>query len=327
MNPTVKLLSHTANPIQTIYCLWLESKDNVPVPTPEEVDPNDPKVLDVFRKVIDSHIPVSDFVQFVFLLTDISVSFREQMVRHRVGQRFGPRLGVDVVPDLGGSSFWGQSMRILDMGTFAQEGRFLIPESLKGKRVKFEPLYPGSKEEEMDAEEYYCMQMDKIESAYRRLANAGIPLEDARNLIPLGATHRFSWTLNLTSLRHVIGKRSCWIPQIDLWRPIIEGMVDELSTKVHPYFRNLVNPPCIGGDGKFSSCVYKIDNERRVSREDSTLPCPLYLNHSEHKEKDTPSIIGMENVEWFETMLKKFSDLWKRNPWTGEPHVSNKPAA
>jgi thymidylate synthase ThyX len=334
--PKVTLISHTANPIQTVYRLWLESKDNKPVPSAEEIDPNDPKVLDIFQKVIDSHIPVSDAVSFVFMLENISVSFREQMVRHRVGMSFGPRVGVDIVPDIGNSSWWGQSMRILDMGSFASEGRYRVPESLAGKFVETEihncydsAIYSPATIP-VEAATVYREAMLQIEEVYNKLIKAGVPREDARDLIPLGATHRFSWTINLTALKHVIGKRSCWIPQIGLWKPIIFGIVEELATKIHPSFRNLVTPPCIKGD-KFVDCVYKIDNERRISGEDETVPCPMYLEHhapdlvntnGRTVEESMIEMLGEARASLFFSMSYDYSMFWMRNPWSGEKSKS-----
>lgn len=308
MTPTVKLISWTKNPIQTVYCLWQESKSNDPIPKPEEVDPNDPEVLKVFEGVVNSHIPVSDFLNFVFVLENISISFREQMVRHRVGNKFGARLGVDIVPELNDSSFWGQSMRILDMGEFHAESRFRVPESLNGKIAEYSGI-------QFPAEVYYKAMMGHIEEAYNILIKAGVPMEDARELIPLGATHRFSWNLNLTAIKHVIGKRSCWIPQMGLWEPIIMGMVEELATKVHPIFRDLVRPPCISGN-KFKECVYKIDNERRISREDETLPCPLYLHYYQPSKGWPPN---KWNALEFHKRRITYQRFWGRDPYTWEP--------
>lgn len=309
MLPKVTLVSWTANPIQTIYCAWQHSKSNDPVPDPEYVDPNNPHVLEVFKGVIDSHIPVSDFVDFVFFLDNISISFREQMVRHRVGMRFGPRMGVDVVPDIGDSSWWGQSMRILDMGKFADEERFRIPKSLEGKSM---PVSHDS-DDAIPLEDVYRDGMAYIQETYKKLIANGVPMEDARELIPLGATHRFAWKINLTALKHVIGKRGCWIPQLDLWEPIITGMIQELSSKVHPYFQNLVHPPCIK-NGKFKECVYQIDNQRRISREDETLPCPLYLTY--HQDKSISEIIPKDKQGAFDVRVAKYQFLWKREPYT-----------
>lgn len=296
MKPTVKLVSWTTNPIQTIYYLWLQSKSDGPLPNMEDIDITSKEVLDVFKGVIESHIPVSDSVSFVFALENISVSFREQMVRHRVGQTFGGRIGVDIVPDIGYSSWWGQSMRILDMGKFAEERRYRVPDSL----------------DTVFKRNVYHIAMQHTEAAYRSLVEHGVPREDARDLIPLGATHRFSWTINLTALRHVIGKRGCWIPQLGLWKPIIYGMIEELSSKIHPYFRSLINPPCIKDD-KFHECVYQIDNKRRITGLDETPPCPMYIHHH---GADLPT------KEWIDKIprerINEYAKLWQRNPWTGE---------
>ena len=302
MNPKVTLISWTKNPIETVYAVWQQSKSNDAIISPKDIDPTDPKVLKVFEGVINSHIPVSDFLNFVFVLEDISISFREQMVRHKIGMKFGAQMSVDIIPEQSDSSFWGQSMRILDMSKFYDEGRYRLPEILEGK---------------LAASTVYHTAMQVIQESYKELLKLGIPMEDAREVIPLGATHRFAWSLNLTALKHVIGKRSCWIPQMGLWEPIITGMIEELC-KIHPIFRNLVKPPCIGSDGKFKDCVYKIDNERRISREDETLPCPLYLYH--HKDKNVADNVPENKIQKFNERTGQYGKLWGHNPVTWDNH-------
>lgn len=299
MQPKVTLISHTDDPIGTIYKLWEASRGNRSLEEIEEdlLEKNSPKVFEIFQKVVDSGIPVAENIQFVFMLEHVSISFREQMVRHRVGAKVGEHLGVDIIPDLGDSTWWSQSMRILDMGEFAEQGRFRVPK------------FPTK-----DAEVIYRQAMGRAAMAYRQLVSAGMPMEEAREVIPLAATHRISWGLNLAALQHVIGKRGCQILQLGLWEPIIRGMVEELATKVHPYFRNLINPPCIKGN-KFVGCCFKLDNERRVSGEDSLPPCTLYVG----KElAGSLNNVPTGQLPAFDKAASDYRNLWQRNPFNGE---------
>jgi len=298
--PKVTLLSWTINPIETIYEIWEASKTNRPFKEIQHEAVSNSyieKKMEVFRKVIDSKIPVAENLDFVFLLENVSISFREQMVRHRIGVKVGPRLGCDIVPDIPDSTWWSQSMRILDMGKFADEGKYRTPEGLT-----------------VDQKEKFHVSMRIAQDAYNRLVDAGVPMEEAREIIPLGATHRITWKLNLASLQHIIGKRGCQILQLGLWEPIIRGMVDELAEKVHPYFRALICPPCMKGE-KFTGCLFKLDNERRVSGEDKLPPCTLYMQ-KEHSAWE----IGRCEHEWpaIEGIAKRYKALWGRNPWSGQ---------
>lgn len=304
MNPTVKLLSWTQNPLETLYACWEASRNNDPVPSPEDLARQrrshpgcDFDIRQLFPKIIDAGIPVAENIHFCFLLEGVSIALREQLVRHRIGQKHGERLGMDIVPNLADSTWWAQSMRILDMGTFATDEAFLIPESADDT---FMP--PSSEEIRSDRvdpklttrRDYYKKQMAWCQAAYRRMVAAGMPMEDARNIIPLAACHRLTWSINLAALKHVIGKRGCWILQLGMWEPIIKGMVEELATKIDPAFRGLIAPPCIRGD-KFEGCKFKLDNERRIAGEDEIPPCPLYLHNHEEEARALVNIRIVNN--------------------------------
>jgi len=278
----VTLIAGTDHPIQAICRIWEASRHNDPIEPIEDFQTPEPEELDLFQKVLDNHIPVAEMVDFVFLIENMPISLREQMVRHRIGVKVGERIGADIVPDLADSSWWSQSMRILNMGEFYSAGEYHIPESIQ---------------QSPEAACEYRAALGQIEDAYNRLANAyGIPLEDARGLIPLCATHRIVWKLNLSALMHTIGKRACWILQLGLWRPVIEGIVRELAVNVHPVFWNLISPPCLKGNS-FSGCHFHLDNQRRIEGEDEIPPCPLYLHHHEDEAQRTASQAKFENLQ------------------------------
>lgn len=331
MKPTVTLLSHTTNPLETVYTLWEASRHNDAVLTPPEVAlarvkyPEwDEKVRKLFSDVLNSGIPVAENVSFTFLLEGVSIALREQLVRHRIGVHVGPRVGCDIAPDLADSTWWSQSMRILDMGAFASNGAYDVPASIDGNDT---PLREG-----LTAEAGYHDVMKYSQDVYAKLVEAGVPMEDARNVIPLAATHRISWTLNLAALKHIIGKRGCWILQLGIWEPIIVGMVNELATKIDPIFRDLIAPPCIKG-GKFTGCCFKLDNERRIDGEDEIPPCSLYLHH--HEGEALAAVAAAKKPVWnvwdgpgFRTddlqkqaryvrMKKQYAALWGRDADTG----------
>jgi len=315
MKTKVTLLSYTRNPIETLTKVWQASRDNEPI----KMGGGD---LDLFQKIIDSKIPVAEMLDFVFLLEGVSIAFREQMVRHRIGVKVGDRLGCDFAPDLADSAWWSQSMRILDMGEFCAEDAYEIPES-----VRRNPTAGG----------IYDRAMYSAAQAYRLLIEDGVPMEEARLVIPLAAQHRIVWKLNLASLMHIIGKRGCWILQLGFWGPVIKGMVDELCRQIDPVFRNLVSPPCLKDD-EFTGCLFKLDNQRRIEGEDEIPPCPLYLvNHFEEAQN---AAIEREAVWRFQggcfttqgsftcgdankrdrqqRMLEEYEELWQRDPWTGK---------
>ncbi len=320
MEPKVTLLSYTNYPLETIYSVWEASKGEDRLRTPKEIREQVRKeeIEKLFRAIIAQNIPVGEHVDFVFMLEGVSVSFREQMVRHRIGtlpspERIGVDMVVDKIPDISSSSWWSQSMRIQDMGAFATNRMFRIPDSLENKYVNSNcNLGEECHVISIPARIAYENCMQNIEQVYKLLVSAGVPMEDARELIPLGAQHRISWKINISSLRHIVGERGCWILQLGLWGPIIKGMIGELATKIHPIFREFVTPPCIKGD-EFKGCVYMEECRRRLSGEDKLPSCTLHLNYYH----DGVS----ENTPLYDEILQRANEykrIWGRNPFDGK---------
>jgi len=311
--PEVTLLSWTNNPLETVYSVWEASKTEDELRTPEEIKADvDPKEVEqLFRAVIAQGIPVGEHIDFIFMLENVSVSFREQMVRHRIGVKPSPeRLGVDIVPNLSESSWWSQSMRIQDMGRFAIQGNYRTARSIR------EHGDPG-------IQALYNETMSVIENTYNEMVKAGIPMEDARDVIPLGAHHRISWKINMAALQHIVGKRACWILQLGLWGPIIDGMVDELVEKVHPIFREVVTPPCIQGN-EFTGCVFMEECRRRLTGDDALPPCTLHFNyhHLDEQHRGMAALmLGKLDIPMKAEMMERAEDyarFWGRDPYNGK---------
>lgn len=266
----VQLLSATDRPLETLYVLWHASREQGWRYTPAQVAEAretdmrvDQEVKKLALQLLDAGVPVIENISFTFLLRNVPISLREQMVRHRVGVKVGDRLGTDLIPDLGSSTWWSQSMRVLDMGTFCDIGAYYTPPSIMAGNVS--------------VQDRYLAAMEFSQACYNALTDAGVPAEDARNVLPLGCSHDISWTLNLASIRHILSKRSCWILQLGVWEPIITGMIAEL-VKLDPLFGRLADPPCIDRQtNDFQGCVVRLDNEKRLQGEDPLPPCALYL--------------------------------------------------
>jgi hypothetical protein len=332
----VTLVTHSDLPLESVYSIWEASKNEKPFIAPREVketvDPGEVRKL--FREVIKQRIPVGESLQFVFMIEGVSVSWREQAVRHRIGVKPSPeRLGVDIgmldvtqIPDLADSVFWSQSMRIQDMSQFANQGNYRVPETLEAHA-----------DSEALLAEYHAL-MKNIQDGYAKLVAAGVPMEDARELMPLGATHRISWALNISSLQHIVSKRGCWILQLGIWGPVIEGMIRELVEKVDPIFGELVTPPCLKED-EFKGCVYMEENRRRYTGDDALPPCPLHVVHhhilptlqaegvphatlamAKTLAKD-PESLQTYNVPRAAEMLSRaesYRKFWGRDPYNGK---------
>lgn len=308
--PYVSLITCTEFPIETVYCLWHKSKDKDFNMSPADVNMRmtwdgkfGDEVIDLFRRVVAQQIPVGENIWFTFMIHNDPISHREQMVRHRIGVHYGDNFGVDIIPDQQKSSWWSQSMRIMDYSKFVENGKFFTPESIEKDEANLE---------------IYIETLRHIEQGYKTLVEKGVPMEDARNLLPLGTTMDISWSINLSGLMHIIGKRSCWILQYGLWGYIIKSMVSELSS-VHAIFNELALPPCFTA-GEFHECVFKHENERRVDGQDALPVCPLYYTHEMNtaQKLEYSNTAKKELIVMMDDLAPKYSELWNRDAWTGK---------
>lgn len=341
--PKATLISTTQYPVETLYILWKASRCTSPISSPEQLHQDmqldasvRTEVMMTFAEVVNNDISVAENMDFVFLLENIPISLREQMVRHRIGHRFGENFAVDIVPGDVQDSWWSQTTRILDMGTFAEEGNYFTPEGLDNKKLTFFPPEGHGKGTNTTARKLYDKHMLYTQEVYRSLVDAGIPKEDARQVLPLATTSRISWKMNYQSLKHILKRRTCWIAQLGIWKNIIHDMVNELAEKVHPVFRSIAQPPCFRGD-QFVGCPFSADNLQRIrGKEDEIPPCPLYLvNHRSEIDRHVPvedrTYHPAGRVQWdvedaakrerFQQMQEDYGRLWGRNVWTGEREV------
>lgn len=313
--------------LRTIAMIWEQSKSTKTmeevIMAVKEMDAN--SLAELLERVLEG-VPVVEGIVFNFVLENVSISWREQMVRQRVGSkvdaRVGPDweiIGVDVIPDNADMSAWSQSMRLLDMSKFATNGAFRTPEGVIKMDLAEHLSAPDG--EPTHAEEW-AQDMGAIEKMYAKWVERGLEREDARDLIPLGATSRLTWSINLRTLQHIVGKRGCTILQLGLWGPVINGIIEELATKIHPVFRRLVTPPCMKGK-KYTGCIFPEDNRRRLTGEDPNMGCcPLWIgkeNSADSKEASRQYDSGeIRNSHLIDKEAANRSTFWGRDPWTGE---------
>jgi len=327
----VSLISAPSHPVGTLFYIWRQSRSNKPLPSPRQIEqllkyPNasaqydsdifEPEHYEAiemlgFKRgqsqdcaasiraevemILAESIPVVENLNFVFHLQGIPISLREQLVRHRLGTKLDPRVGIDIIPEpiqglladgdlqhmdqvpnFHDSSWWAQTSRVVPFDTFYDEGRYIVPESLKGKQVQI-AHHPGCEPLTIDAEEYYRNTMASLQEAYRALQKAGVHIEDCRQLVPVGATGDITWSVNLAAMIHILGKRSSWVSQAGLWEPVIMGM-RKCLVEVDPLFAVVGLPKCIK-KGKYVGCPVAGTNVERIQGTDGMPPCPLWVRY------------------------------------------------
>jgi flavin-dependent thymidylate synthase len=203
-----------------------------------------PDPQSVYDKLWDRWVvePTSalEFVHLSFLLLGVSRAFLAQITRHRM-------LG-----------FWVQSMRTTDMSNF----EFEVPAELNGAQC-----------------EVYKIAMRTNQEFYSRMLEAKVPLEIARDVIPLGSPTNIAVAGNLRAWAGLIRPRTCLMAQQGVWAPVL-AEIRRLMVQVEPRFGDLFNTPChYSGE-----CPYRHEQQDRIvkgGQDFRTQPslgvCPVYL--------------------------------------------------
>ncbi len=115
-----------------------------------------------------------EFVDYVFLIEEVSRAFTHQIVRHRVGV-----------------SFAQQAMRVVDVS----DGF----EYISTGKCKDNKVYDGT--------------MDIIKDQYKRLVDQGVNIQDARGLLPTNISTNILVKINLRALSGLLNERLCFKAQ------------------------------------------------------------------------------------------------------------------
>ena len=114
-----------------------------------------------------------EFVDFVFLIEDVTRAFTHQLVRHRVGTAFAQ-----------------QAQRVVDMSDF-------------------EYVTTGTIKESPSMCNLYEMAMDDIADKYQALLKYGANPQDARGVLPTNICTNIIFKANLRTLHHMAAERLC----------------------------------------------------------------------------------------------------------------------
>lgn len=206
MSIHVRILDHTAKPLQSIYaaartCYSSETPQAIHRSKPERA-----KMETLVRKTIEAgHHSVLEHAIFVFALSGVSRACSHQLVRHRV------------------ASFSQQSQRYVR----ASKPDYVTPPSIAASK----PLH-----------QEYQRAIDNLFALYGRFTAQGIPNEDARFLLPNAAVTHLVMSMNLRELIHVSALRLCTNSQWEI-RNLFRAVKEALA-RLDPFLGSLLQPRC-----------------------------------------------------------------------------------
>lgn len=164
------------------------------------------KVVEIVRAL--GHHSVMEHASFTFLIEGISRACSHQIVRHRI------------------ASYSQQSQRYVEMKDFP----YVIPNTIKNNK---------------DAIEIYNEFMKKCSEAYEKLVDSGIPMEDARYILPNATQTSLIMTMNARSLWNFFSLRCCEHAQWEI-KNVANKMLKEVKKVAPTLFRN-AGAPCVRG--------------------------------------------------------------------------------
>ncbi len=153
------------------------------------------------RKLIRwGHLSVLEFAHATFLIEGLSRACANQLTRHRL------------------ASFVQESQRYVDV----RDRPIVLPETLANGpwREDVEGLY------------------DNAQSLYERLVADGIPKEDARYVLPIGAETQLVMDVNFREARHIISLRGTQHAQWEI-RALARELLHKLTDAAPAVFEDL----------------------------------------------------------------------------------------
>ena len=148
-----------------------------------------------------------EFVDYIFLVTDVSRAFTHQFVRHRI------------------ASFAQQSQRTVDVTN------------------SFDYVSTGKCKDDPEISASYQAAMEKIREGYSYLIQKGAKVEDARGLLPTNITTNIWAKFNLRALSDLMGDRLCVRAQGE-FQQVAKAMREEVL-KVHPWAGEVLQVGCV----------------------------------------------------------------------------------
>lgn len=230
LQPKVKIFTHTNEPLKAI-ALAIDIWHN-PVEEILSKEYTEEELVEKFRWLLKQpHQTPLEYFNMVWVIENCSRAMQQQLTRHRVG-----------------FSYSIQSLRVVDVGQFADEGRFTIPYSVINKQT-------------------YYNYMKTIQDKYRTMIVSGEKTEDARGLLPLNIHSPITMSCSYRSLLGLLKQRLCVGAQEE-FRIVAEAMREEVG-KIHSVFTEPLDCMCKrhhNGRGFCKTLHREVNIEGKVER-------------------------------------------------------------
>ena len=208
----VNLLTFTPNPEQVIAAAARQcySKGFVGDYYLEECTASAKKSDDeILKKVISmNHLSVLEHASFTFAVGDVSRSLTHQLVRFRI------------------ASFSQQSQRYVKAGL---SFKFVTPPSIA----------------DTPNERFFTEMMDTLADAYANLVESGVPVEDARFVLPNACCTHIVMTMNARELLHAFSLRCCIHAQWEI-RSMFNTILEQVKHLAPTVFKD-AGANCVRG--------------------------------------------------------------------------------
>lgn len=181
----VTLIAHTTNPVDTLI-FTKNTRLNMGVDLLENViGMSEEAKKEQLEYMVNTIKSSWEFVDFTFCIEGVTRAFTHQFVRNRTG------------------SYAQQTMRILDVSGF----EYRTGPGIKTTTQKM----------------VYDDCMDKIQRAYDELIKLGVPIEDARGVLPTNICTNITAKFNLRSLSDMMASRASSRTQGE-YREVMDAM-------------------------------------------------------------------------------------------------------
>lgn len=205
----VTIVSHTVDPIRSIALAQLNMTGNMRHDILGEFkgELDRMEAVKIFEDICKTELQGAfEFVHFNIQMEGVSRAFQQQLTRTRL------------------AAYSAESLRFTESGMEVLAG----PSIIAGHEGHEE--YDGQIVESWDDPlSIYASACDIIEGTYERLIQLGVPVEDARGILPLNVLSKIGMSVSYKTLIHMSRVRMCYQSQAGEWNFVFKRIVEELG--------------------------------------------------------------------------------------------------